>query len=467
MSDETSEPQDPIIHEETEDDQPETHEAPEAPEPEAPKKRGAPHVSVCIPVHEAGLPLLYRTLDGFRNQTEDRFEVVVALDGFEATKFEYEADFPLKVVESPRESPDIAHRNHARNCAWRAAEGRLVWFTACDFLVPDHLIDHIVKAERSIRRRGFIPIISMVMSRLKMSPEEWAAYDEPTYERAKNEVLSHVYAGFRGLATDPGEGPVSERKTIPEGVPCLDRRVVEALGGFDEFFIGWGGNGEEFSNRLEALDHAGLAEVHLLRSVHIIHQPHEKDPTASSKETRKRQRIREAKAKQLNAGLNKEWPGVVEKVRALMDDIGGRAWQRRQEIEPPPELIRLAPSILKMRRRRGVVAVIGQFADEVVAYFQSELNTPARRAEEIENLAGASALVAVNPSLGELLNCGRNMRPGSALVVFAKTKADEPSAPKPLIIQRALPGLSMRRHRDLNGERTTHFEGRLARRTAD
>tara|TARA_A200000159_G_scaffold150865_1_gene160569 strand:+ start:859 stop:1452 length:594 start_codon:yes stop_codon:yes gene_type:complete len=63
-----------------------------------------------------------------------------------------------------------------------------------------------------------------------------------------------------------------------EGMPIVSRVVGDALGWFDEFFVGWGGNKEEFARRLLNLYSEGIIESRLITSVVGIHQPHPQDP---------------------------------------------------------------------------------------------------------------------------------------------------------------------------------------------
>lgn len=424
-------------------------------------------VSVCIPVpvDRERMELLDRVLESLGEQTDDRFEVVVAVDGGGPEDLAVELPtYPLTVVASPRPAGDIAHRNHARNRAWQAARGRLVWFIAADFLVPPNAIRHIILADEQIRSRGFASVLSPAMSMLKARPSEWLDLSSHDFYGLARKLESRsTYSGFAERATDPRDGVCFEPVELKEGMPCLDRRIVEALGGFDEFYIGWGGNGEEFSDRLRGLDMAGLCEVNLLRSVLCIHQPHTKDQTARTKETKQRQRRREKRAKELRQSPE-WWHSITKAVRELMPDIAGEGWARRRDLEPPPELISAAPIIQKMVRRRGMVLVAGEYAEQIVGHMKLELRTPARQANGAD-LSSAAAFVGVDVAADELLATARELRPGTAIVLFAKTRADQAGAPQPSHYQRLFPGVSMEGHRRLGEDRITFFAGRLVRRT--
>jgi hypothetical protein len=61
------------------------------------------------------------------------------------------------------------------------------------------------------------------------------------------------------------------KQPISEGYPCVDRRMWRALEGFDEAYLGWGRNKEEFVLRLNQ-----IVPYRLLRSAAVLTQPHAK-----------------------------------------------------------------------------------------------------------------------------------------------------------------------------------------------
>lgn len=227
----------------------------------------APKLSICIPAHAPAFPLLRRTLLCFDMQTSRDFEVVVAIDG--PGRFEVPAtSYPLSFVQTPRTDSPLPHRNHARNAAAAMAKGELLWFVDSDFLWDLHTVEHLLAAEHAP--------LSPVLVTIRKTPEMWLE------DTRWDEVPPRADYGnmIRNLQTQGNEwsgyarryrlnrGVVVERtpEPMPEGFPLV--RAAD-FGGFDERFLGHGGNKEAFV--------AGLSDYRLLASARGYHQPHKPD----------------------------------------------------------------------------------------------------------------------------------------------------------------------------------------------
>jgi len=107
----------------------------------------------------------------------------------------------------------------------------------------------------------------------------WLANHWCGYGKLKISSSSPVLkvAPDRSDASDTGHG-------IAEGRPCMKKSHWHALGLFDEFFIGWGGNGHELSNRLGELNRRGVMDWKVLATVRLSHQPHKKDQCKRDKQ---------------------------------------------------------------------------------------------------------------------------------------------------------------------------------------
>jgi hypothetical protein len=242
-------------------------------------------LSYLFPVHREGLPLLRRALLALARQTAppEIFEAVVACDGFtlSADEERYIRDelgehggrFALTFVNSPRTrgNEDLPHRNHARNAASRASEGQILWFVDCDMLVDPRSTLHALSVLRGARHR----VISPCFAEPACDPQRWLALPPAQTWRGtlRRKTASGLLEKYR-----PGTPELMRAPTLPEGFPALHRDIFDALGGFDERYLGWGGNKIDLTRRVRLMDtREHLLESCVLRSVLWLHQPHERD----------------------------------------------------------------------------------------------------------------------------------------------------------------------------------------------
>lgn len=300
-------------------------------------------VSLVLPAHASGVPLLERTLLALDGQTRgpSDFEVVVAADGGDADGViadavrEVSRPYDCRLVEVPRPTGDLPHRNHARNAGCSAARGELLWVLDADFILPAHAIEHLLTEYDRARERGAVPVFSPCLAAIAESPERWIETTRVVTKRldvrglldraGSGRIRRDQYSGFPERHR-PG-GASSERwRGLLEGFPALPKTLWEALGGFDERFVGWGGNKEEFVRRLVALDAEGVVEVRLLRSVLALHQPHAADPgkTAFHQGLRRNRRRFRAVLDDLRRDAP-WWRDQRDRARAAVRVVGTRA----------------------------------------------------------------------------------------------------------------------------------------------
>lgn len=242
-----------------------------------------PFVSFVFPVHIAGIPLLRRTLAELRRQTDQDFEVVVAVDAprgeLRSAIFETLVEVPpgrcVRTVPSPRDpgAEHLPHRNHARNAGCLAAQGEHLWVLDADMLPDPRAVEHL----RTIVGSSSKPVcVSPCFAEPDMSPKAWLACEGDPWATPRREYVRHS-----GRLADhvPGPARAVRAPSLVEGFPSCPRWLWEALGGYDERFLAYGGNKVDFVRQLTSLDsQEGLVEVRLLRSCLFLHQPHERDP---------------------------------------------------------------------------------------------------------------------------------------------------------------------------------------------
>lgn len=311
-----------------------------------------PALSFIVPAHPSGAELVRRFLRSLAYQTADpnRFEVVIGADGGDDGRLAAVADgwpFAVRVVDSPRTHVDVPHRNHARNQALRQAAGRFAWVVDADFVWEAHAIEHALAVMLGHEARGEVVAISPTLWAIDSPPEvweadtaEWAAGDEtmdPADLVAKYRTRGDVYAGFSEHYAAGGKPALKTLPLLHEGFPCAPLALFKALRCFDEAFIGWGGNKEELTRRLNHLTSQGV-EYRLLTTVRAWHQPHPADAQKTHHDP-----LRRANQQRF-----------IDKIREVR--AGAAPWWREQ-------LKRVAQVVERARRAvRGVAAERGELA---------------------------------------------------------------------------------------------------------
>lgn len=238
-----------------------------------------PFVSFVFPVapQSAAVELLRRSVCALRAQTMDpeTFEVVIAVDGGQTGDVDIGAQpFDMHVVASPRTAgaEHLPHRNHARNAGCRAARGTYLWVLDADMLPDARSVEHL----RAVVMGSTQPrVVSPCFAEVACTPSAWLASEPKAIQGLRRKTASGQLHRHRA-----GPPRTIHLPMLPEGFPALPRWLFDAMGGFDERYLGWGGNKIDLCRRLRLLDmEEGLVEVHLLTSVLFRHQPHEREAT--------------------------------------------------------------------------------------------------------------------------------------------------------------------------------------------
>lgn len=368
-----------------------------------------PRLALCFPAHASGAELLRRTVYALRAQTAapHLFEVVVGADGGDPDGVLRaavgEQPFACRVVDSPRPGGDIPHRNHARNAAWRAAEAPLCAMLDADLCLEPCFVEHLLHEHDAALRRGAPAIFSPVMvgfggvgpgDWLKAS-SSWAADGDgfAAFLARWPQADATIYSGYAGRHT-PGP-PASETLSRPvEGMPILWRGLLEALGGFSEEFIGWGGDKEELVERLKGLHAAGLFDMRLLTSARAWHQPHGRDPHQDDPDVRARQKYREARTRDIRTGA-RWWKADLARIAPLIPEAVAAAAPdglrpEEQTAIRVQDLAGEVANLLKLRlpHGEGGLCIVGPGSHEIAGVVGSRLGRSVA--------AGAEAVQAVH-----------------------------------------------------------------------
>lgn len=441
----------------------------------------APRVSICFPTHKAGVPLLMRSLAALRAQTapESSFEVCVGADGAkarEAIEGALEGElYPFEVIVAEGERPrgDVPHRNHARNAAWRASSGEICWILDCDFCLEPEAIEHLIHEWDRLRLSPVLPVFSPILVGFGgLGPDHWKRVSRGLLDGSMTamelanarETDEGIFAGYPERATDTDLGISSEPlPAIMEGQPAVPRIILEGLNGFDEGFGEWGGDKEEFVDRIRGLARADLAELRLLTSTKAWHQPHPRDKGAHTRESGERQQKRRRRAS-LIQGKSSWWRTQVERVREMVEDYRSRlpvqeTAEKAQAVGAvDPVLAReVEKAIARSARRGGNVLVAGEGADSLAAYLTGKGMTATTVVNEGERYC---SLVVVGLEPDRLKYLASIVPKGTGFAVLVRTSLSGRGNSNPIVFQRCAHGLAVKGSRRIHGQNMTLMTGR-------
>jgi len=298
-----------------------------------------PRLAYCFPAHASGAQLVRRSVLALRAQTAppESFEVVIGADGGDPDGVLHAAvapeshPFSVRIVASPRPGGDKPHRNHARNAAWRGATAPICAMLDGDFCVEPDFTAHLLHEHDAAIARGFPAVFTPVLVGFGgMEMHDWLSLTAPW-------VATGCPAAFRGLVDGckvinreifsgypnrhtPGPPASARIREPPEGMPILWRGLLEAMDGFDERFIGWGGDKEDFVHRVRGLRDARLFDLRLLTSVRAWHQPHLRDPGMGDPDVAKRWGLRQTRTNEIRRKAP-WWKDTVARIKPRMPDI--------------------------------------------------------------------------------------------------------------------------------------------------
>ena len=174
------------------------------------------------------LPHLLLTLRSIAAQADISLECIVVE---QSLKEEIRASLPdwVSYIHTPLPRPDLPYcRSWALNVGARQAKGRLLILHDNDFLVPrvyaSELMKEFSKGSEVINLKRFIFYLS------QKSTQRIVSENNLTLKDAPERIVQNLEAG---------------------GSVAVGRDAYFAIGGFDEAFIGWGGEDNEFWNRAE------------------------------------------------------------------------------------------------------------------------------------------------------------------------------------------------------------------------
>lgn len=221
------------------------------------------------------LNLLPACLDALRACAADFHEVVIADDGSSAEVVEKlkelirNYDFPIIHAWHPRNG---SRRSATRNNGIRHSTGDYLVFIDADFaLLPGAIHSHVKVARLGFFAAGRCKYTTMEQCRtiLAEGPSEYLL--NKIYSEISDEQLDKEHRRFlrhsllRRFLLTPA------RKIVFGGHFSAFKKDIEAVNGYDENFVGWGGEDVDFATRMVRRGFRGTSVIKSAKVLHMWH----------------------------------------------------------------------------------------------------------------------------------------------------------------------------------------------------
>lgn len=377
----------------------------------------SPRIALVIPCQPSTAPLLRRAVLALRAQTAapSSFEVVVVCDGgdpggaIRAAAEPGSHPFRVEIVDSPRPRGQFPHCSHARNAGFRAARAPLIWFLDADVLLPPQAVEHALSEHDAALALGVPAVLTPVLARVALPPAAWIERSAAWAASGAVEGLAPLLSatpldggvpGAQGDQLRPGAPGSESLSDVRDGLPIVWRGLVDALGGFDEWFIGGGAEKGAFVDLLEGLRRADLIDMRLLTSVRALRQPQKAATEAFQVHVHRGREERERRAREIGYGA-RWWRARLAAIRAALSSAVMAAAPDAPAAERLPDC---SPDAIEARARlvRGVRAVAapalrGLYGGVVVVGEGAEL-----LARDVAQVCGLAARVVTAAGLAAL-----------------------------------------------------------------
>jgi glycosyltransferase involved in cell wall biosynthesis len=205
-------------------------------------------------------------------------EVVVSDDGSDPESagimrgFFSEFSFPIRYIRQEHEGFRAAA---ARNNGIRESSGDYLVLIDCDMLLlPDALECHFSRARRGCFLAGNRAFLDKSFSSLAINGSLNRETLEDLWLRADKSHIGPVARQFERNRVLRKLGLARRHK--PKILGChfsLFREDVERINGFDQRYVGWGYEDDDFSMRLHKAGVRGFSVIREARALHVWHEP--------------------------------------------------------------------------------------------------------------------------------------------------------------------------------------------------
>jgi glycosyltransferase involved in cell wall biosynthesis len=214
-------------------------------------------------------------LDSLRGARGDIHEVVVADDGSgEETVARVRAltrryDFPVVHAWHPREGP---RRAATRNNGIRHASGDYLVFLDADFAVlPGAVRSHVAAARPGFFAAGRCKYTTEAQARRILAEGASESLLESIYRELPEEPVEKEHRRFVRHALLRRLGLSGPRRLTFGGHFSAFRSDVEAVNGYDENYVEWGGEDQDLALRMVLAGFRGTSVIRTARVLHLWH----------------------------------------------------------------------------------------------------------------------------------------------------------------------------------------------------
>ena len=214
-------------------------------------------------------------LDSLRGERRYFDEVVIADDGSgpeivdRVKRLQGKCDFPLIHAWHPRNGP---RRAATRNNGIRNASGEYLIFFDADFAVlPGGIRSHVEAARPRHFAAGRCKYTTEEQVRRILS--EGASPDllEAVYKELSDEPVEKEHRRFMRYSRLLQFRLANPRKVTFGGHFSAFREDVEAVNGYDENYVGWGAEDQDFALRMVLAGFGGTSVIRTARVLHLWH----------------------------------------------------------------------------------------------------------------------------------------------------------------------------------------------------
>ncbi len=217
-------------------------------------------------------------LDSLKSYADDFDEVVIADDGSgkscvrQLKKMVHGYDFPVIHAWQPDEGFRAAA---ARNNGIRHASGDYLIFLDCDFIVlPGTIKFHFDAAKPGRFVGGFCKYLNEEQTNTIFKERVSDKLLEDMYQSLPEEPIIKNHRRFIRHRFFLRVGLASARKQRLSSHFSVHRKDIEYINGYDENFVGWGGEDEDLAIRFAE---AGLEGKSIMREARVFHLWHSKE----------------------------------------------------------------------------------------------------------------------------------------------------------------------------------------------